>query len=371
MRDYKGYLHAKHLNNVGNHQKALQIYRSLYNEEPENDLINYGIAYSLLNIYKDLQNNLEIENQIRNHIKKAQKKGIELLGQLEEKLGNLGLAKRYYEKDIKLGNNVNSFYYLILLNQKLGNIEEANECYDMFLKKVENIPENIIKDDKYTLFILGKSAMEQDDYEVSRKIFNYLKNFRNYRQTAVICLIRLDTKTRNYEEAYKKTSLLKDNNNLEEGPLYLFILHKLNYLYKEYPTNHRYIKKQLLKYSQERTILHIMKKHKDEFLDFVDPSLMFHTCNKNIKDLNPIKRYGDFDKYYIDFTSDIGEVKGNLTNRVCVVTIADTTKILEIRPVSVLEKEKKYDYISESENSNQKVKRKSQIEKFNSRYNLQ
>lgn len=371
MKYYNRYLEATNLNSIGKFTKSLEIFRSLYNEEPENDLINYGIAYTLLNKEKDIEKKPEIEHQIREHIKKSQLLGIILLGELEERLGNIEKARKQYKKAIKFDNKPDAFYHLIALEEKLGNINEAKECYTMFLESIKNDFKDNGNVDKPSIFLLGKSALEMEDYGVAKDIFNYLINSEKYIQSSIKCLIVIDIKTKNYEEAYKKVPLLDDSNNFEEEPLFLFLIHKLGYLYREYPTKKSYYKNQLLNYRRKRAIHSIIKGNKDKFLDCVDPALMFHICNRNIKGLAPIKKYGYIDKYHIDFTSNIGNVHGNLTNRVSVTTIADTKRILTIYPTINEHNKEKCNLVSDEEKETKKVKTKSQIEKFNSKYNLQ
>lgn len=180
MKQYKKYLEAKKLNECGYHKQALQIYQSLYNDEPDNDLINYGIAHTLLAIYEDIYLYPEIEQQIRSHIKKSDILGIYELGQLEERLGNIELARRNYKKANKFNNNWLSFYGLIELERRLGNIKEAKSEYDQFKKRVRDNPDIQKHSDQYRIYLLGMCAMKLDDDPVARKIFHYLRDIPEF-----------------------------------------------------------------------------------------------------------------------------------------------------------------------------------------------
>lgn len=371
MKSYNKYLEANKLRSLGYYYKALKIYMDLYRDEPDNDLINYSIGKTLLEIHNDIYNHTEIEIQIRNHLKKSGLRGIAQLGLLEEKLGNVEAAIKQYKKAIKFENDDDAFYNLICLYIKLGNIDEAQNYYNLFLDSVKSsfsqkeINETI-------LYLLGKSAMYLNDSVVANKVFNYLKDSPHYRESVLEGLMKLEVKNENYEQAYQIYLELKKIDEAYDNNLLLFILYKLNRLNKDYETRHDYYKNQLLEYSIDYAIEHI-EKHKDMFMEKIDIVSLFDICRRSINDLDPInKKYNAVDQYLLEFESNIGTINGKPTNRVEIRTIQDTKNILTLYPTITEKRKYTTNPISIlNKNSSQKVKRKSQIEKFNSKYNLQ
>lgn len=372
MRYYKTYIEAKKLNLMGKHSEALEIYRKIYNAQPENDLINYGIGYTLMALYPDIYNYPEIEIQIRNHLKKAQLIGIRELGFLEEKLFNIEEARKYYKKAAKF-DDLYSYHNLIFLELKLGNIDVARNYYDIYLEKVRNGYKNNKNISRFiymqNLVLFGISAINFNDNKIAKKVFTYLEDIDEYREEALNNLMKIEIKEDNYQEAYKKYLKLCDLGMKVDSYESLYILSKLNKLSADYPTEYDYYKKQLLEYNVGSAIEHCNKHSKEFFLDIND---IFKICSNAIREIEPTNSDGIIDRYILKFGTMIGTTLNNQsTNRIIVKTMPKTKNILTMYP-AITEHKKIIPNFSDSEiiESSNKTKRKSQIEKFNSKYNL-
>lgn len=369
MKDYSQYLKARNCCAAGNYKKALKMYQNLYCHEPENELINYGMGYTLLCIYKDIYNHPEIEAEIRKHCEKSKLLGIAVLGTLEEQLGNAGEARKKYKKAIKFGDK-DAFFYLIRLEHKLGNVENAQLYYDNYLEDVKN---NYGEDDDQLNFsylkFLGLSAMILNDIEVAEKIFEFLRTHGYRKKHSIQCLMTIEAKKGNYKEAYQRHLELCNLDEKSDEYSSLFVLYKLHKLDADYPTHHQYSKKQFLEYSLDDAKSHVDKKNGKRFLDNVDS--IFNTCNISIQNLEPIEKAGSHDKYIWEFENNIAIKFNKPTNRVVIITIPDTKDILTIYP-TITENKRLIQQPStvETLREDSKVKRKSPIEKFNNRYHL-
>ena len=138
-------------------------------------------------------------------------------------------------------------------------------------------------------------------------------------------------------------------------------------------TGNGYYFNQVINYSKERAIEHIRKHYESigsEGIFFPDMNLeeTFEIIEKRISVIDPsylgVRSSGD--SYLIDF-ENAGIVGSTILNKMQVVTIINTKKIITFYPVSKLS----FNYETEEEVRKEKapVKRLSQIEKFNQRYN--
>ena len=138
-------------------------------------------------------------------------------------------------------------------------------------------------------------------------------------------------------------------------------------------TGNGYYFNQVINYSKERAIEHIRKHYESigsEGIFFPDMNLeeTFEIIEKRISVIDPsylgVRSSGD--SYLIDF-ENAGIVGSTILNKMQVVTIINTKKIITFYPVSKLS----FNYETEEEVRKEKapIKRLSQIEKFNQRYN--
>lgn len=138
-------------------------------------------------------------------------------------------------------------------------------------------------------------------------------------------------------------------------------------------TGNGYYFNQVINYSKERAIEHIRKHYESigsEGIFFSDMNLeeTFEIIEKRISVIDPsylgVRSSGD--SYLIDF-ENAGIVGSTILNKMQVVTIINTKKIITFYPVSKLS----FNYETEEEVRKEKapIKRLSQIEKFNQRYN--
>ena len=138
-------------------------------------------------------------------------------------------------------------------------------------------------------------------------------------------------------------------------------------------TGNGYYFNQIINYSKERAIEHIRKHYESigsKGIFFPDMNLeeTFEIIEKRISVIDPsylgVRSSGD--SYLIDF-ENAGIVGSTILNKMQVVTIINTKKIITFYPVSKLS----FNYETEEEVRKEKapIKRLSQIEKFNQRYN--
>ena len=215
-----------------------------------------------------------------------------------------------------------------------------------------------------------------NDYAHARKLVNELVKMKPS-VYIMLFLVNLDLREEKYEEALidAEKILDMDDKYLDKASrialMRMIAIAKVNL---GIPVAEKgYYFSQVAEYSKERTIEHI-KSHfestRGEGVFFPNMNLekAFELFENRISDIKPnylsIKTLGD--SYLIDF-ENAGIVGSTILNKMQVVTIINTKKIITFYPVSKLS----FNYETEEEVRKEKapVKRLSQIEKFNQRYN--
>ena len=215
-----------------------------------------------------------------------------------------------------------------------------------------------------------------NDYAHARKLVNELVKMKPS-VYIMLFLVNLDLREEKYEEALIDAEKILDMDDKYLDKASRIALTRMIAIAKVNlgipVTEKGYYFSQVAEYSKERTIEHI-KSHfestRGEGVFFPNMNLekAFELFENRISDIKPnylsIKTLGD--SYLIDF-ENAGIVGSTILNKMQVVTIINTKKIITFYPVSKLS----FNYETEEEVRKEKapVKRLSQIEKFNQRYN--
>jgi len=169
-------------------------------------------------------------------------------------------------------------------------------------------------------------------------------------------------------------------NNLELTPLILLCKKKLNKLNSDPQNNIPYIYKQIIDYKESEFLKHIKKHMADYNQDVDNPNKNIFAPNFPINEIiEEIKKYipsnkkicpGFYEDIYIFKYDYCGRADNKIVDYFKVVTFNNTTEFITMLPV---ENAEYLPYIDlnylKKEDSNNKIKKLSQIDKFNQRYN--
>lgn len=141
-----------------------------------------------------------------------------------------------------------------------------------------------------------------------------------------------------------------------------------------------YIKSQIIDYNPDKALKHIQEhfittsedKTKSYFNNNIDLDYLFKIIKTNIDNKKKVNTDEILEVHYFSI-SNIGNFKNNVCNFLKVVVIPNTNDIITMYPTCEVD----YDYITEInidyskllKREHSKVKRMSQIDKFNARYN--
>ena len=383
-------------------QKAFQIL-----DKSKNNAFNKNIELEKAYIYireKEEEKALKILLDINDHDLKSkidiQKKNM-YLGNIYKKNNEFEKALLYYKNVLLIKNDYYWHAYCCIghIKYKLGFIDEAIIMLDEALKKYENdlVLETLIKCyllkgdnnnankliDRLTSaylkqLYLGRIELNSKNYEKAEEILSDLfkcndameqRSIRHTYYYLIISKFRLNK----YDEVLE----LINNNDIDlgVGSKYIRELALIEFYAKSKlgydVTISTYSERQAIDYSEELAIEHI-KNHHDTYYtiskfsnDINIESLYHHIKNHLDEDKKIIM--GMLDKYIFDFTNDIGNDKVRNLRTISVICLPNTNNILTMYP-------DKYERLivqesSETKKEKPKVKRLSQIEKFNKKYN--
>lgn len=264
---------------------------------------------------------------------------------------------------------LNNEVYLVK-GKALENEKEYDLARDNYLKMLE-VPS--LKRQEKGYYYLGILDFKMLDYDKAIFCLSKVKTNAFYEKDAIYNLICIELRKGNYEQAeIYLNKLLEKDFFIEEDSRYkklrILIDKGLGKLMdvSEY-TN--YGEKQFVKYDVEEAIEHIKTEHfgsdkKSNFNENIDIEEMFsYVLSKLTEENLCIDELADV--YYIDYLNAGFDQNGIETNCIKVVVIPNTKNILTMYPVD------KNNIFHEKENNNShKVKRLSQIEKFNRKYNF-
>lgn len=379
-----------------NKEKAMDIL-----SKQENNMLNKNLELQKAAIYISekeyelaLKILLDINDMDLKNKNDVQRKNI-YIGSIYKQKKELEKALYYYSNALIVKNEYywHAYHDIGHIKYKLGYIDEAINILEETVKrfKTDLVLESLIKcyllkgnntrvyelineikDNYVKELFLGRLNCNNQKYEEAEKIFTNMimtNNETRYYYYAIYYLVISKFRLNKYEEVlelidkYEKELCYSDRYKREMA-LMRFLTNKelgndVN------PTN--YSEKQVLLYSEELAINHIKNHHDTDykiskFNDDIDIEHLYYYIRGNL-DINKRIIYGALDKYTIDFSKDMGNDEIRNLRSVSAICLPDTNNILTMYP-------DKYEQIQEEieENTKTKVRRLSQIEKFNKRY---
>ena len=397
-------LRGRYYETIKDYKTAYTYYeRALYlgNENARNNIIKLDILLS--NNKKNLKSiNLSTTNRL-------QKIANEI--NINWKISNLDLVYKdckIYEK--KMIKELSVYKILFLLKQylQLNKIHDAKRVINnykeylsndtiIFLQARINLLQGEIFKAKEKLMSIKNSNYQQfNAYFYLAQIEKYYKNYnlaKLYLQKiitktnidikkdiAILELIKIYIIEKKYNEAKKMLEFITSYDDIYPTTIeQIKTIINMNTIPNYESNSKKYSIKQLLNYDKN-----LLKEHLDKHIEKEDSSTIEGKINKLIdidnlintvvvKINNQDRDYNDiFDIYYVEYKG-IGKINNEEVNYLEVIVIPDTKNILTMYPAKIpnyFHKTMSYhDIKNKEECENVKVKRKSQIEKFNERYN--
>ena len=248
-----------------------------------------------------------------------------------------------------------------------------------FLIEVNNFLKKY-PDDESAHFMRGTMYKKQDQFDQAISDFK-LANIRNNNMFAVEELFFTYYYLRMYKEALKLITTLKKSNYITSKCIKimtLIIKKELGIISLQDKFNvSDYSEYQILDYRKEDAFRHIKEHRCDNLNDNskfkynINLNYLFELIEDNIKNAKRSKEKNQMDIYYFGISNVGKSINGDNANYVRVVVIPNTYNIISIYPVKKVLCEAlniEYDYDKLFSIKKSKVKKKSQIEKFNKRY---
>lgn len=208
----------------------------------------------------------------------------------------------------------------------------------------------------------------------------------HFYEFVILELYYINLKLGNYQTAYDYLPQVKainekfEKNDMEVIRLdELFLKQRLGLLEKDEPMDfkHSYLASQIANYSENRALEHILKHNSADYMkeehsiieDEIYIKGLFDRIKKLFETAVPLSVANFTNIYYFEYP-DISKVfskEGYPYKYLKVVAFSDTKKIITIYPIFSKERIEIVNSLKQEEK--QKVKRMSQIEKFNNRYN--
>jgi tetratricopeptide (TPR) repeat protein len=335
VKNYNDFLKAKNLIKQNNYRDAEIILKRLYKFEPENSIIKFELARLLIKNQNSKEEGKRFLEELLDT--KSRTYAMLELGRLEAVEENIPKAREYFEELIK-SNSQNKIFAIF----ELGRIEEKEENIDKAIQYFEKI-----LDTKNEIYALNKLVYLEIKIKNYMKAYNYLKKLLYY-------------------------SDLDDLNIKEINHIIFYLKYKLNLLTEEDKKNNSYFCIQLINYDEEKTIEHI-KFHLDEndnkrihtnYYKSLNINILFNDIKFKISNMLPIKS-SLTDKYIIEYDYIVGSINNVETNALEVVTYSNTKDIITMYPIYPIKNKK-----NEEDMKVKQIKRESQIDKFNRKYNL-
>lgn len=297
---------------------------------------------------------------------------------------------RTYKAKIEGINHSKFFDYKSSRNiEKLLEIDpyRAIELYEQYL---EHYPQDYSSQERY-LSILIKVGYYQKAFEVLRhlEVMVYdgkLRNVKNGRNKYVLmknivyAKLRLLVHTGRYNEAYEyitKNVELVNMHNLENIPALIFFLKtRLGIINQTKEDQKCYLFSQLAEYNEQAFIEHA-KRHIDGYSDEEGITAYFHANFPLEQVFEEVKKHYSIDKriskgintdeYYFKY-DECGYQDGVLCNYFVVITLANNPHYITMYPEPDVYKYPYIDLNYMKEETKPRVRKLSQIEKFNQRY---
>lgn len=382
---------------------------------PLTDNINH--KYVLLELIKSklMRNDVKGASSIIKEIKidkndKLNRKVLQYKGKIESTGHNYNQAIKYLEDS--LGNRKDDVYWSSILelaktNYKMGNVEEAhNLCIRLKenkntffgdvdillgniysakgnLERAEQHYLNALKNrgkfiEKAALFNLGNLNMQKGDYPLAKKYYQEVtKHQQLYKAPAYFQLLYLSIREEDYQNCHKIIAELEQlelnssmKESIEKVKLYLDVKRKAKIKLSRI---HNYTDEQIINYSEEKALNFITsnKKRDVSFNEEIDQSTLFYSIKSKLT-ADKLTINSLMDSYLIEYPS-IGYRQDEKLNDLRVICLPNTKDIITMYPDSRVKKTTESieeEQIEQETSSKKKVKKLSQIDKFNRRYGL-
>ncbi len=255
---------------------------------------------------------------------------------------------------------------------------QLRRALNEFQKYFEVYPNDLSGKAYYVDTLIKNNDLETAE-EVLVSVENYINNTTpmESKENMIMVKVKLLCIQKRYQESY---DLLKNNLRIfykrgwHYNSLMTFLREKLGILtYEDYKQGRGYLNSQILSYDEKKAIEYIKKhqnKEENEPLQFVSDfplEKIFHDVRRTL----PIKKRFNpnaFQNAYIFKYPANGYIFGRLVNYFQVITLLDSNEIIMMRPFENKGKEHFIDMVSDEIEESPKLKRVSQIEKFNHRY---
>lgn len=284
------------------------------------------------------------------------------------KKNQLEEATRYYDKikDTFVYNGHTGFI-IAEYKLKIGLLDEAMNLYNELLNNSHNDEYN----DKI-LLNMSHILISKKQYGDAKEYLKKIKYSKHYND-ALKNLMCIEMYEKNFSKAYEYFLSIDNNIEYEKESIErikLMLLKNLN-IPTVCPVEKSYTKKQIINYDKNLAITHI----KEHAIPTQEENISYFNENVNIEKLyNEVKQFlipenlielSTMVKYRIKYPN-IGINNGKIVDELIVVTKLYNDEIITMYPESAYIEEKEE---QPEEIKNIKVKRLSQIEKFNKKYN--
>lgn len=306
---------------------ALYILRTLEKIDPNDPIIQFEIARCLIHMDEFRNDGKEILIELLDSDNRDY--AMFELGKIELDQGNKVQAWIYFEELLNATNNEYAVLELGKLELEQGNKEGARKNFKLLLNT---------DNDEYAMLELGKLNVTENKFD---KTLSYFEKI-NESKIVLIEKVYLNIRKNNYEEAYK---IFKANNFksiLDIGQISQirnYLKYQLRLINKEeLPSGYFY--SQLTNYDEDSTLEHI-KLHLDEndnkrihstYDKYVNINIVYEDVKYRILDINPTC-CSIVDKYIVDYDYTVAKIDGCLTDKLEIVTLPNTKKIITMYPI--------------------------------------
>ena len=241
------------------------------------------------------------------------------IAKLDARLGNLKEAKRLFESILDSKNRLNALLELAKVEFSLGNREAAKVYLNTLLST---------KNKNAAIMELGRIEFMEGNIEKSIALFKSLIG-TNSEEYALPILINICIKLKRYEEAFDYMMYSKKKNYYCDQKAELVIMKELNVTFdKVYDKPLSYGCNQLLDYDAYSALEHVIARHKYEFSDDIDISLLFGTVGESLSMETFSGKFVLNDVYDVPY-----ENVGGGSNVLRVITLPGTKNILSMYPL--------------------------------------
>lgn len=357
---------------------ALDKAKDLNNDDndPKYSFLNQNYNYACGHLYLKLKNydkakqylNLAVKDKSRIYYYKSYY-DLATIGFKEDRIDYTIHICEFLIKDcaspyiVNKANNLLGSAYL-----KRNNPEKAKEyyskCYNEFLSRDIGLARILIHESKFeeaNKFIddsLNNTNLNKNEYAIiEMKYYKLLTEIR----------LKHYLKANNlFDEIIKYNDKFPNNRQRELLRLKFYIDYNLK---KKIDLNSlSYSESQIFNYNEKKALEHIKLHHRDDykysyFNDEINLDDLFNEI-KNKLDSSEKICDGLFDGYFITYPNSGYDTSKNRLNLIKVITLPDTKKIITMYPFK-----KDNNIKNETKYNGYKVKKLSQIEKFNKKYN--